>query len=152
MTYRLILTLVVLTTFSLYKCRSQTILPLFKYEGAYIDSIHNRGLVIPSLELRIDDKNKLFHSDSLVFVPEGNYELCIYEIVNRKYLLITAINKTNLESPGIYMIAKQKVKLFKIGQYQKFWELDFNGAKLVDIECNEVTLRNSNGTFSVLKF
>lgn len=133
------------------KLFGQVIIPLYKLPDAYTDTEKNKGLIIPSLELRIDTKNQLFHADSLLFKPEGDFEFCIYEIINNNYLLISAISKVQSSSSAIYILPKNRVKLYIIGRYQKAFEFDFCAKKLIDINAGNIILKNKDGGTEYLK-
>lgn len=133
------------------KLFSQMIVPLYKLPDAYTDTQKNKGLIIPSLNLRVDTKNQLFQGDSLLFKPESDFEFCIYEIVNNKYLLISAISRNQSSSSAIYILPKHKVKLYLIGSNQKALNYDFCAKKLVEINDRYIVLKNNDGRTENLK-
>ena len=143
--------LIAIGTANSNKLYAQMIVPLYKTPDAHTDTGKGQGLIIPSLNLRIDRRNQLFHGDTLLFKPQGEFEFCIYEVINNKYLLISAISKAQSSSSAIYILPKHKVKLYPIAGYQKAWSYDFCAKKLIDIDAEQIILKNKEGTIEYLK-
>lgn len=119
--------------------------PLYKYPDAIINKTNN-SILIEKFNLREDADGTIYHYDTLIFKPEGDYKYCIYEIY-KNYLIITPISEANLHSSYIYMLPKRKIKFYNL--ITKEWvDTDLKGNFLVEINEKErhITIKTDKNT------
>lgn len=108
---------------------AQELVPLFKVKGSFIE---DGWLIIPELQLKRDKDAKLYHKGELCFTPEGDYTLCIYELFNNEYVIITPIDKSKKENSAIFILPKREIKVYSLSS-QKTYDADLMSKKILSI-------------------
>jgi len=130
-------------------CVVAQVKPLAKAKGAYVSRSDKPGLIIPHWDLRVDEKNKLFVRDSLIFEPKDEFSICFYEFTGKHYIIVTARDSSKIHSAIQYGLPKRKIKVFKIGTIIQSWDLDLKGMMLINVIKDQVVVKNAQGQKSM---
>ena len=125
----------ILCIYMMIACSShtQTLIPLFKVNGSYLDGDR---LIVPKIQVIIDSNGILYHNGKQCFSPKDTYALCIYELFASKYIIISPIDSSLIDDPAIYSYPKQEIKIYSMAS-GNIYKLKINNYKLLKIREDE---------------
>lgn len=111
----------------------QSLVPFYKY-STHTDVKAGYKTDVKNLHL---EKGNLYLNDTLFFDASGDFYFSIYEMLGDKYLVVTAIDKSQKDNAIIYMLPKNKIKVYDL-EMGKWYSLDLKGKFIHSI------IRNGN--------
>ncbi len=117
-------------------CFSQILTRLYDVEGGYFDKVTKRR-VLPKYNVELDVENKLYYNSDLKFEPSGDFNYCIYELFNDRFIVISALNQRSKNSSIIYALPKNKIIVIDMKNWDAQYQIDLGSKLIYDIFCDD---------------
>lgn len=111
---------------------AQKLTRLYDVENSYFNDSTQRR-VLPDFDIELDIDNKLYYKGNLKFDPSGEFNYCIYELFNNRFIVITALSEKNRNSSLVYALPKNKVTIIDLQNWDMNYKTDLDAKLIYDI-------------------
>ena len=126
---------------------SPDLIPIYKVESCYYDTIENK-LIIPKYNLKRDNNNILYFDDNIIFEPKEYFNHFYYEIFKEQYIIITLIYDT---LSSLRLPIKNLIRIISLSDVNKIYEANLQGSFLKDINIEKQIVYVENIDYEIIE-